>query len=175
MDKLLEATGLPGFRWWRFDPEGELRSPLRSFVSWTPGMNTARCLASRRLLPWRVAETNHAESAPERSCTCGFYGLHDVPGDVPSSSIARAWRREASGSGGPEGFVLGVVEGWGRAAIGARWWRAEFARVRALYLASWPGVPAIQRAARRYGIPIYRDLDAFIGEWRSGKMLADVA
>ena len=175
MDKVLEAMGIRGFRWWRFDPDGGLRSPLRTFVSWTPDTNTARCLASRRLLPWRVAETNHWGEAPQQSCTCGFYGLHDVPAEMPSSSIARAWRRETSRSGGPEGFVLGVAEGSGRTAIGAQWWRAEFARVRALYLAMGPGADGLHRAAKRYGIPIYRDLDAFIRQWRPGRLLADVA
>jgi hypothetical protein len=176
MEKLLEATEIGGFRWWRFDQEGRLRSPLRTFVSWTPGTNDSRCLASRRLLPWRVAETAHlGEPPPTRRCTCGFYGQHDLPDGVPSSSIARAWRREASKSGGSEGFVLGVVEGSGRTVIGERWWRAEFAQVRALYLAAGRGAEGVRRAARRYGVPIYRDLDAFIGEWRPTWALADVA
>jgi hypothetical protein len=175
MERLLEATGAYGFRWWRFDQEGELCSPLRSFVRWTPGTNLAQCLASRRLLPWRVGETTHRGDAPERRCTCGFYGLHDVPGGVPSSSIARAWRREASVSGGSEGFVLGVAEGSGRTAIGTRWWRAELARVCALYLGSSRRAEAVLRAATRYGVPVYRDLDSFIGEWRPGRALADAA
>lgn len=175
MERLLEATGLFGFRWWRFDQEGELHSPLRTFVGWTPGTNIARCFATRRLIPWHVEETTHRGDAPERRCTCGFYGLHDVPGEVPSSSIARAWRREASASGGAEGFVLGVAEGSGRTAIGDRWWRAELARVRALYLSSGRRTEGVHRAARRYGVPVYRDLDSFIGEWRPGRALADVA
>ncbi|HEV8565215.1 MAG TPA: hypothetical protein VGR41_09885 [Actinomycetota bacterium] len=175
MDRLLEVAGIRGFRWWRFDPQGELRSPLRTFVRWTPGMNAAVCLASRRLLPWRVEEATHSDEAPQPSCTCGFYGLHDVPAEVPSSSIARAWRGETSGSGGPEGFVLGVAEGSGRTAVGPQWWRAEFAHARALYLASGRMADGVHRASRRYGIPIYRDLDSFIGEWRPGRILADVA
>jgi hypothetical protein len=143
-------------------------------VSWAPGTNAARCLASRRLLPWRVAESHHSE-APARTCTCGFYGMHEVPADAPVASIAQTWRRETARSGGPEGFVLGVAQGWGRVAIGAQWWRAGLARARALYLAPGREAEGALLAARRYGIPIYRDLEAFIGEWRPGRTLADVA
>jgi hypothetical protein len=175
MNRLLDATGILGFRWWRFDRDGELRSPLRTFVRWAPGMNTARCLASGRLLPWRVTESMHGGHAPAGRCTCGFYGLHDIEAGAPSSSIARAWRRATSASGGPEAFVLGIAEGWGRAALEHTWWRAEFARVRALYVANRRDVERVEPAARRYGVPVYRDLEAFIGEWRPATSLAQVA
>jgi hypothetical protein len=175
MDRLLEATGFYGFRWWRFEANGELRSPLRTFVRWAPGMNTARCLASRRLLPWRAEENNHFDGAPSGHCTCGIYGLHDVPEERSSPAIAQTWWHATSGSGGRDGLVLGVVEGWGRSAVGPHWWRTEFARVRALYGPTPSAAKALRRAGRRYGVPVYRDLEALIGEWRPQPVLADVA
>jgi hypothetical protein len=175
MDRQLEATGFYGFRWWRFESGGELRSPLRTFVRWTPGMNTARCFASRRLLPWRVEENQHHDDAPNGHCTCGIYGLHDLPKEQSSPSIARSWWHATSGSGGRDGFVLGVVEGWGRSSVGPQWWRSEFARVRALYGATPSAVKTLRHVGRRYGVPVYRDLEALIGEWRPQPVLADVA
>jgi hypothetical protein len=71
--------------------------------------------------------------------------------------------------------VLGVATGSGRVLIGTEGWRARFCTILALF--AGPTVTNNTRemgvAAATYGVPVYRDLDAFVSEW--GPDRADVA
>lgn len=121
-------------------------------VIW-PAQNAfrARCLPSDD----RPAGERHR--APDEGCRCGVYGLE--VGEGPSLQDAQSAVRAADGVGLlPGGEVLGLVEGYGEVFISERGWRAEFARVVALFPAdlAWSFVTTrtLEAIAARYRVPI---------------------
>jgi hypothetical protein len=155
-----------GFRWWRLSGSGDLLSPWRGPVRWSPGDNEASCLARRGMFGWKVGRMPHPRGCPASECECGFYALHALPAinDGLDKSI---WEIDAATSGGRHGLVLGVAEGFGRVLIGTAGWRARFGRILALF--SGPEgtyhSQELQITARSYGVPLYGDIRAFASEW----------
>jgi hypothetical protein len=75
------------------------------------------------------------------------------------------WPLNPSLSGGPIALVFGVVRGSGRVVLGQYGWRAERARVDALFVPpSRTPFDLLRTAAESYGAPIYRDLGALCEE-----------
>ena len=74
---------------------------------------------------------------------------------------------DSSTSGGRHGLVLGIVGGYGRVLVGTAGWRARFCTILALF--AGPTVTNHTRllgaTAAAYGVPLYRRLDALVGEW----------
>ncbi|MDR0359628.1 MAG: hypothetical protein LBJ87_09240 [bacterium] len=103
---------LLGWRLWRAR-DGALESWAASWT-WGPGHNHARCLApGRRCL-----------RPPGRGCLCGYWGLFSPLGTLER---ARAERTE-------QASVLGLIRGWGEAAVhGNEGFRAEYAGVACLF------------------------------------------
>jgi hypothetical protein len=155
-----------GFRWWRIGGSADLLSPWRGPVRWEPGENEAACLARRGMLGWKMARAPHPRGCPASSCECGFYALHSLP-ELNDGLDKAIWEIDAATSGGRHGLILGVAEGYGRLLIGTAGWRARFSRILALF--AGPSVQNHSRqvmvAAGQYGVPLYRDLDAFVAEW----------
>lgn len=155
-----------GFRWWRIGDSGDLLSPWRGPIRWDPGENEAACLARRGMLGWRMARAPHPKGCPATGCECGFYALHSLP-ELNDGHDNAIWEIDATTSGGRHGLVLGVSEGYGRMLIGTAGFRARFARVLALF--AGPGVrnraSELRSTASTYGVPLYRDLRAFVSEW----------
>jgi hypothetical protein len=164
-DTRLALGSIRGYRWWRVGPGPYLSSPWRGSERWDPVASSARCLPRRRLLGTTFP---HPDGVPEPSCACGFYGIHDVPDRFEGRRwfATASWRFDAEISGGAHGLVFGVVEGFGRVVVGEIGWRAGNARVNALYAsgAREPS-PLLVATARRYGVPLYRDLSAMVREW----------
>ena len=158
---------LRGYRWWRIGAAVELFSPWRGPIRWEPGENQAQCLGRRGLIGWKTSRAPHPAGCPALDCECGFYALHSIPrpNDRPGRSI---WEIDALSSGGRHGLVLGVIEGYGRVLLGTAGWRARFAWIRALFAATDPAEPhrvPLAQVARRYDVPLYRDLEAMATEW----------
>lgn len=175
MAEVLPLVGsVRGFRWWRLSGDAELLSPWRGPVRWRRGENEASCLGRRGMLGWKTSRAPHPRGCPATGCECGFYALHSLPArrDDPDRAI---WEIDTATSGGRHRLVLGIVAGSGRVLIGTAGWRARFCRILALF--AGPTVTDQTRemgiAATGYGVPLYRDLDAFVSEW--GPDRAEVA
>jgi hypothetical protein len=148
-----------GYRWWRVSPRGWLRSAWHCKGRWVVGDNVARCLRPDR------GRSHHAEGSPNLDCSCGFYALHDIPRASPEE-LCPGWKIAATSSGTSYGLVFGVVAAHGHILIGTTGWRAEIARIAALYMGPEGRKTArLNAAARRYQVPVYRDLDALEAEW----------
>jgi hypothetical protein len=149
-------------------------SPWRGNARWGPGENRAGCLGQRRFfVKWAEASLPHPLGAPERRCSCGFYGLLDLPGgsDPTAQPVL-----DPSMSGGPVRLVFGVVEAYGRVLIGQRGWRAECARVSALFAASGSALERlVDAAASWYEVPVYRDLSLLAQEWGPDDRIRELA
>jgi hypothetical protein len=145
-----------GFRWWRLSGSW-LTSPWRGEFRWARDGNAASCLGRRLLLRWRPHGVPHGRGIPESACSCGFYAMLQAPIDGVEAPVT--WPLNPSLSGGPISLVFGAVRGTGRVILGEYGWRAERARVDALYLPPWrhPSEP-FQTVADAYDVPIYQDL-----------------
>jgi hypothetical protein len=162
-----------GFRWWRVTGSS-LASPWRGDLRWAPDDNKASCLGRRWLHRWKQSDVPHERGVPESGCSCGFYGLLDPPDrrwDGPSS-----WPLSVSLSGGPISLVFGVIAGSGRVLLAQHGWRAERARVDALFVPR-SRTPSNQllEVVEAYGTPLYRDLDELYEERGPDPLTVDLA
>jgi hypothetical protein len=132
-----------GLRTFRIDDEGRLL-PLFSTLSWYDGANTATCSPP-------TGERGHDDHAvPAVECECGFYAY--------GSAAAARVQRQAR-------FVQAVVSCWGGVVAGTLGFRAQHARVDALWL--HPNVPreVRQRVASRYpSARLYADRALMLAE-----------
>ena len=132
-----------GLRTFRVDDAGRLL-PLYSTLSWYDGANTATCAPP-------TGERGHADHAvPAPGCECGFYAYG-------SAAAARAQRQSR--------YVQAVVSCWGGVVAGTLGFRAQHARIDALWL--HPNVPRWlrQRVAARYpSARIYPDRATMLAE-----------
>jgi hypothetical protein len=152
-----------GFRWWRVTPRGWLRSPWHGNTRWEVGANVARCVQASRC--YQRPSISHPEGSPNIDCACGFYALHDIPTN-PSAKFHNAWELSATTSGANHGLVFGVAGGHGHILVGTTGWRAEHARVLALYLGpEGRRTRRLSAASERYNVPVYGNLEAFVAEW----------
>jgi hypothetical protein len=92
---------------------------------WTPGVNTAQCLAGGR--PHR---------APEPSCTCGLHALHRVPTHHVHA------------------FVIGAIAAWGDVMLHRDGFRAEHALIVALAETPHQPADKMRVIADRYQVPV---------------------
>jgi hypothetical protein len=123
-EKILIPGTLRGYRVWSVFPKrkgGAVKlHPVHqnAHTAWEPGENVAKCSGAM----------NH--SAPGESCTCGFYASYTMGGLIS----------------GP-GYVVGVVEGYGRVFLHETGFRAEKMAIKAVWmpqptwtLTRYPGV-----------------------------------
>ena len=165
-----------GYRWWRLSENEELLSPWRGPIRWDPGENEAACLARRGVFGWKMSRVPHPRGCPAAGCECGFYALHSIP-EINDRIDRAIWEIDSSTSGGRHGLVLGIVAGYGRVLVGTAGWRARFSSILALF--AGPTVTNHTRllgaTAAAYGVPLYRCLDAMVGEWGpDGDLVADL-
>ena len=110
----LALGSVSGYRWWAVDGSLARSQVLRGMhAAWTPGENTARCLAGHRF---------HLDSTvPDSACYCGFYAWWHPQDQIPPV---------------PALYVpaFGVVQGYGRVLIGTKGFRCAKARILALHL-----------------------------------------
>jgi hypothetical protein len=154
-----------GYRWWRAEPGGRLRSPWHGHLSWGFYPAVARCLTKRNVLPGWTDRGSHG-GAPVASCHCGFYGLWHPPTHGTGTPAPQAWELDPSASGGPDRLVLGVVEASGRVLLGTEGFRARVARPVALVIYPRADEPLEVAAARgRFHGPVYRDVNELVAGW----------
>jgi hypothetical protein len=122
-----------GYREWVLIGE-DIFSPLARTL-WTTEPVKAECLPGPRRAGglWREP-CDHRGPAPDPDCVCGIYALF---GPQPHRNRDRL------------GLVRGAVALWGRIEVHEEGMRAEFARVVALTLPSFPPRPGGQRVTRR--------------------------
>jgi hypothetical protein len=76
------------------------------------------------------------------------------------------WEIAAATSGTSHGLVFGVAAAHGHILVGTTGWRAEVARVVALYAGlEVRGTRRAKAAGRRYDVPVYGNLHALVAEW----------
>ena len=155
---------LRGYRWWRCGRRGTLRSPWYGRHLWQAGTNTARCNARRNVVDLIAGRHAHGV-VPGDTCRCGFYGMTLLPDDDrwpdPSFQV------DVGSSGSSHTMVFGVAQASGSVLLAERGWRAEKAAVRALYVGD-PARVDVGALARRYGVAVYREVEALVAEWGPG-------
>jgi hypothetical protein len=132
-----------GLRTFRIDDSG-LLLPLYSHGAWYDGANTAECAPPTGHHPRRP----HA--VPDPDCECGFYAY---------GSAAVAARNRNSR------YVQAVVSCWGGVVAGTKGFRAEHARIDALWIG--PSAPPWLRkrvAARYPSARLYANASAMLAE-----------
>ncbi len=122
------AAAVLGFRGWRVAPSGLLMSASAD-DGWVPGDNLATC--PRGMHP-----------APKAGCGCGLYAHYELE-TVPQS---------VNFGGNNGGIMVGAVAGWGRVILHPDGWRAEYAKVIALFRQG--PADALARAEALYGAPV---------------------
>ena len=132
-----------GLRTFRVDDSG-LLLPLYSSGAWYDGPNTAQC----------APPTGHHDRAPHAvpadDCECGFYAY-----GTPEAARQNRHLRH----------VQAVVSCWGGLVAGTQGFRAEHARIVAVWMS--PAAPAWlrKRVATRYpSARMYADADAMLAE-----------
>jgi len=147
-----------GFRWWRVAAGGTLRSPWHGGHRWSSGFNDARCLERRRYMPvWRSLG---AHAAPDRRCSCGFYGLWAPPRVEQQTWV---WEVDANSSGSSHGLLFGVVEVTGKIMLASEGFRAQFARPVAVAIgAEVQPSPDVDAVAMRLPVRMYRSVDRLL-------------
>jgi hypothetical protein len=96
-----------GLRVFAANSEGKLMGPI-SMCTWCDGINSAQCLSLRKM--------DRCPGLLDPSCTCGFYATTD---------IIHGYRFRG---------VLCFVEGFGKVVISERGFRAEKAKIIAIFL-----------------------------------------
>lgn len=108
-EESLVPASLTGFRQWRTNLNGKLRSVSYEYT-WQPE-ETASC---RELKSYGVVGPKHDENkVPDETCTCGIYGWY-----TPDYSFMRH-----------SGDILGVIEVQGRTLMGSTGFRTEKAKI----------------------------------------------
>lgn len=132
-----------GLRTFRVDDSG-LLLPLYSTEAWYDGPNTATCsppTGDRNRRPHRV---------PDDDCECGFYAY---------SGVAAARRNPQARD------VQAVVSCWGGVIAGTQGFRAEHARIDAIWLHLHASRELRHRVAVRYpSARLYADASAMLAE-----------
>lgn len=132
-----------GLRTFRVDESG-LLLPLYSESAWYDGANTAVCA------PPTGDHHSRPHPVPSDECECGFYAY--------GTAEAAAQNRHTR-------YVRAVVSCWGGVVAGTQGFRAEHARIDAIWLR--PEAPrwVRTRVAGRYpSARLYADADAMLGE-----------
>lgn len=143
----VETQPLVGFRRWvpwkePPDPPGTLHSVRYPYLNPWPvdGPLTAKCLSWPH--KW----------VPDKACDCGIYAFYDL-------STHRH-----------DGFVWGMVLGWGKVLEHEHGFRAERAEIKALLEPPWSNTPLLARITRRaadlYGVPTLNQQELVeYGKW----------
>jgi hypothetical protein len=147
-----------GARSFRIDPDGWLTGIVYRTI-WTPGVNTAECrqwltVAARLPAYWTPPENTLRlpEGHGMDVCRHGFYAYSSASNDYHQ-----------------DGFVSGVIEGWGKEVmLGSRGFRASKARIVALCV-SEVRVTDRDRTAlvpQNYpGVPMFNTFEQMVGEY----------
>ena len=142
----LIPAGLRGYRTWRINYRGELRSTLVRHT-WQLSGEQAVCHRTELLDVSRITKGvglafDHGGSCPHPPCGCGIYGWYD-PDDTRLAQAA----------------VFGAVEASGRILMGTHGFRAERARVLAVSTEGLPDDVTAQLSERAtwQGIAVFGD------------------
>lgn len=116
----LVAGSLIGVRAFTLAFDGQLRSPTYSY-HWLPGVNEASCQPPGTGPGWpHLNEEHHAGT---QGCLCGFYGYH--------AGGLSFWEESTPHMRPP--WLGGIVEAFGTATLGSYGFRAQKAKVLALF------------------------------------------
>jgi hypothetical protein len=162
------AGDIKGYRTWKVDG-GKLHAVVNEH-EWTPGENVAQCLRgvgwspigggkpytvtieSKDITNITVERNDYGSTQhtitcygmtitehdpPPHSpadCSCGFYAYFDPKHDEYSNSVSGTF------TGGPK--ISGIVSGYGKVQVGTKGFRAEKAKVLALYMPQYPTAEA---------------------------------
>jgi hypothetical protein len=132
-----------GLRTFRIDESG-LLLPLHSDGVWYDGANTAVCA------PPTGHHPGGPHPVPDENCECGFYAY--------GSAAAAAQNRNCR-------YVQAVVSCWGGVVAGTKGFRAQYARVDAIWISARAPLWLRRRVASRYpSARIYADAAAMLAE-----------
>jgi hypothetical protein len=147
----LFSQPIAGVRAWEVtqtERDGPLLGAWAVGQIWQPGGPVrATCVARALRRPRPNQRSLTAHLAPDPDCACGIYALH------PQHLGTRVELLERLGRCDPAG-VLGAIESWGRIEVHRDGFRAEWARVTALYRTGADGevsAACIARLAEAYG------------------------
>lgn len=132
-----------GLRTFRIDESG-LLLPVHSDGAWYDGMNTASCA------PPTGHHPRGPHPVPHQDCECGFYAY--------GSPVAAAQNRQCR-------YVQAVVSCWGGVVAGTKGFRAEHARIDAIWIGPAAPLWLRRRVASRYpSARLYADVSAMRAE-----------
>ncbi len=147
---------LVGYRAFACHGGNILKSVYREY-EWIPGENQALCIPHTPTIwmggriPGNVPPKDHSPGVVDEKCHCGFWALDSLD-------------RFNSIMGGPvnPSSIWGRVLGYGRVAIGTQGWRAEKAKIIALYLRPSQHLifkmhddpSRLERVADQYNVPV---------------------
>jgi hypothetical protein len=133
-DVPLLPAEIVGYRAWRLDDDGRLRSYVSvhpdAATVWTPGDVTARC--------------RHGHEAPAIGCSCGLHAAYEPPDPFRDGGFGR------------NHAVYGAITCWGNIDTTSTDFRAQHARIVCLAfwrMQTWHHTERVRAVARRHGVP----------------------
>lgn len=141
----LVAEPISGLRVWRVGTDGKLESYIRAFF-WEPGTIEATCSY------YQTVEHHHKFGVDIIGCHCGFWAMKFVDNLL------------AYGLGTQDNMAWGEIELWGIIIEGDLGYRAQFARIKRVWL------PIEQshlksKTEKQYNIPVE------VSAWKLGNPL----
>lgn len=157
---------LQGLRSWNVDEKGRLVAASLGTV-WRPGENVAECFAvpycpRYRSAPWSMTSTGEPAPCSSPDCT-GRYHTAERHTFEPNCDCG-FWAFSAEDFY-PHATVIGVIEAWGKTAIGSKGFRAEKAKILALYTGGKHGHRMRESLTERLAV-LYPDAMQFRG-WKN--------
>jgi hypothetical protein len=115
------------------------------YAEWWPGVDmVARgCVPNGATIDEALVKASRDHDAPGENCRCGLYAFYDL------STYTLRYPR----------FFRGVVAGWGDTEMHDVGFRCKYMRIKALLSYDSASRPAIERVAKRYGVPVIQPED----------------
>jgi len=172
-----------GLRAFKADELGRLTGLSYEQV-WTPGENVSDCRKPSDKKPRRnmLIEFFRPTKAADHSmveCTCGFYAFYDGRNDYRRDEDEKPQKSQgvfyAYGYQPAKATISAVVEGYGETVIGTRGFRAQKAKIVALYIPKGIKGTVAARVRHNYAdVPQFVDFDAMLREFPMEDLQGDM-
>jgi hypothetical protein len=151
-DYILPARRVAGVRTWRLAP-----TLWAQLGGWCWSMTLSDCWRKGAEFEWKEAQCDFGHTAPGSGCTCGIYAFHE-----PSQLLVKPGR-QALATMQPLETVSGVIICDGEILPGALGFRAQYAKIAAIFDPEVPAIATPEQVAENYRCDIITldEYDAF--------------